>query len=131
MLLRLLEWFLFSGVVGSVPLVADGLVRYWHGTFTWSGFIAEGNALVIGAVLAGAAIGRLVLWGDRYRMPQLITTCACVVAMAVSSWQYAAIRYTARGDLDARGAGAVSGLVLTLYLFSVLASSIAAVISEK
>jgi len=123
---RFLEWILFGGVVGAIPLVADGLVLYWRNAFTWETFMAKGEALLVGAVLAGSVIGKLALWDSRHKSPKLIAICACVVSMAVSSWQYAAFRYSAATGRDSVAAGVVLGL----YLFALFSSVVAATISE-
>jgi hypothetical protein len=116
---------LFGGIVGSVPIIADGLVLYWRGDFAWHTFMAKGDALLVGAVLAGSVIGRLALWEASHKAPKLIAICACVVSLAVSSWQYAALHYaTIVGREEI-----ASSFVLALYLFSVAASCIAAAIS--
>lgn len=129
MALRLLEWFLFAGVVGSVPLVADGIVLYWQRAFDWSSFLAKGDALLVGAVLCGAATGKLVLVGSRHKAPQLLAVCACVVTMAISSWQYAALHYTLGTTPDNSLAALASSFVLALYLVAVFSSALAAAIA--
>ena len=136
MLLRLLEWILFGGVVGSIPLLADGMVLYWQRSFEWNAFLAKGDALLVGAVLCGTAIGRLILYGSKYKGPQLAATCACVVAMTISAWQYAALHYTLGqnygigGTSDPALAALASGFVLVLYLFAIVSGAVAAAISR-
>lgn len=126
MLIRLLEWLLFGGVIGSTPLVADALVLYWRGEYAWGSFMTRGDALLIGAVLAGSVIGRLALWETYHKVPKLIAMCACVVCLAISSWQYAALHYAPVAGREE----AACSFVLALYFLSLGTSAVAAAIVE-
>jgi len=81
------EWIIFTVIVGASPILLDLLLRRTTASFALDGFLARGDLLVVGALLAGTAFGRICMSRPKW-WPPLVSGllgfgCFVVVFLAI------------------------------------------------
>ena len=121
---KLVEWLLFSVGLGCAPLIADvGTMLAGEG-IDWISYFSRGDLFIVGAVLCGTALGRLVVSGSAFVGWRLVSGWGCALTLFVSGWLFVAL---CRGGSGPSERLAITAIVV--FVISTFCSSTAIVIS--
>lgn len=118
----LLSWILFSVLMGSAPVFIKYLFNVLSGTETLSSCIANGDLLLVSAVLCGAAIGMLFGTGSLYPKGKMSIGFCCVIVVMLACWAFVA---SATLPTPAK-----LWIVISTYVFGTSTSTLAALIAS-
>jgi len=127
---KIVEWFIFSVLLGLLPIVFSLLRLLTRGDApSILDLFSHGELLLPAAALSGAAVGNLFSENIRRSIGTLICGGGSVLILAVSSWYYSEVTSAIPGvyPLDVKFVAKVS---LSFYLCAVVLGAYCRIISE-
>lgn len=125
--LRVLEWLVFSVVVGCVPIIGNVISSAVKGNADWPMFFAHGDLLLVSAVLCGTALGRLFMAKLHDLVERMVVGGGCLITFFLAGWEYVAL-CTPPAQENARS---IATLVAIVFVLAVTASSFTVAHSER
>jgi len=123
MVIRLTKWFIFSVVIGILPIIWTGLRLLTQGSaLSLESLFGRGDLLLVASALSAAAIGELFLSTSDRSVFKLFSGGGCLIVIMVSClWYSDIVGYLLSGASYDKVI--VSKLSIGLFVLSFLASA--------